>query len=382
MFNSTVSTSARQAVDTKDILKDVWDDEETRCDSLSSLADEQFFLANEDDSVHASFVRLPLWDSRRFESKCRIAAGTSGSELELCTDLLSQQVVCVKRIKPSEEAFAETDVAVAQLFLAGALELENDECGAYHVEAISKVTKHMCTCLGAFRDSTSDAVYLVSEYLPGGDLFDVALDLGNIGPDREERAWPYIHSLVNATLAFHEAGIAHGDMSVENVLLRRGSTDVVLIDFETISFENAMVSGTRGKPAYQAPEMHDGQFYSARDAELFALGVAVYVMATGSYPWVSTRPNQCKYFGYFCHRGLEGLLMKRTVKENNVVIGRAWNLLSYELRMLLTCLLSPNPSERAAGLNPYRQNGGIVCEEAHPTLKSLSSRTSPQQGSP
>eukprot|EP00913_Durusdinium_trenchii_P019726 g18544.t1 len=100
----------------------------------------------------------------------------------------------------------------------------------------------------------------------GGDLFDIAAKLGDPGIEREQQIYPIVVSLMQAVRALHVRGIAHGDISLENALLRYGS-QVVLIDFAMAVTENVeAATGHRGKPSYMAPEMFVQRNWQVRAA--------------------------------------------------------------------------------------------------------------------
>mmetsp|Transcript_69542 Transcript_69542/g.225009 ORF Transcript_69542/g.225009 Transcript_69542/m.225009 type:complete len:395 (+) Transcript_69542:72-1256(+) len=226
-------------------------------------------------------------------------------------------------------------------------------------------TRGVCACHGAFTDAQGDAL-LITEYVPGGDLFDVAGQLGSPGPEREEQAWPLIRSFLRAVTNLHDLGIAHGDISLENALRRPGMCgEVVLIDFEaavTGDRDLSAASGSRGKPSYQAPEMHVREHYDARAADLFSCGVAIYGLAVGTYPWSSTRPGVCKSFGFFAARGLEAFLERKCVGGRPV-----GEVMSGKLCALLAVLLDFEPACRDA-FKQFLEGDGEVHAEVPETL--------------
>lgn len=290
---------------------------------------------------------LEPWDEYRFVLwRVLMQAPRSGGQVELHLDYVTGAVIVVKRvpwhrIRESPEAFRQAfpeepenpwqDLAIAQ------------HLGRPEPLGISGV----CLCHGVFRSTTGDLM-LASEYLPGGDLFDVASRLGDPGPAREQKAWVLIQSLVDAVLAMHERGFAHGDISLENTLLQRDGRSVALIDFGmAVSGDLSAASGLRGKPSYQAPEMHTKLTYDARCADLFACGVAAYALSLGSYPWTSTRPGRCVAFNYTRAHGVEAFLNRRRVAVNGERVSVA-GLMSRRYRRLLHVLLDLEPASRLA----------------------------------
>jgi len=291
-------------------------------------------------------VGLPIWDTQRYRFKgVQIPAPRSGGCIELYRDRVTRTWLAVKHVPrerfcDSPEAFRETfpteqenpwqEMAVAQ---------QLGQPGPGRVRAV-------CQYHGAFVNGRGDLL-LASEYIPGGDLFDIASRLGDPGPRRERQAWPLVRSLLDAVFQLHTRSIAHGDVSVENILRRPGlGGEVVLVDFGMSTTGNlSTVKGVRGKPSYQAPEMHAQSTYDARCADLFACGVAAYALAIGGYPWTSTRPGACIAFKYARQNGLLAYFEKRRISVGGIHRPVS-NCLSPLYTKLLLALLDFEPSAR------------------------------------
>jgi serine/threonine protein kinase len=223
--------------------------------------------------------------------------------------------------------------------------------------------KGVCPCHGAYRD-VSGAALLVSEYMAHGDLFDVSASLGAPGPERERKVWPMALSLLSAVDELHAIGVAHGDISAENVLWRPGSADSVgealLIDFAmAVTGDLRAVPRRGGKASYQAPEMYLGRRYDARAADAFAAGVVVYILAMGAYPWMSTRPGVSRTFDFASKHGLQALFRKRCVqvRQNRLSVAEC---LSPRMQALLLALLDFEPSRRLSATDVLRRTKGLL----------------------
>lgn len=143
-------------------------------------------------------------------------------------------------------------------------------------------------------------LFIVTEFLPGGDLFShLAL---RTQPLLEPEA-AHIVAQVSSGLAFcHKLGIAHRDLKLENLLVERVSLRATvelwspdwhseeLFDVKICDFGFARVAaGCRvGTAIYAAPEILDGDpgsgWYDMFKADAFALGVATFVLLCRSYP--------------------------------------------------------------------------------------------------
>lgn len=105
------------------------------------------------------------------------------------------------------------------------------------------------------------------------------------GPLAAEEAARIGIELCRALAALHHAGLVHRDVKASNVMRAAGGR-IVLMDLGAGTVlapgaaTGAPVSGT---PLYMAPELLRGEATTPR-ADLYALGVLLYHMATGDFP--------------------------------------------------------------------------------------------------
>lgn len=319
---------------------------------LSTSASSQANLAPVQDlpALADGHPQLEQWNSQRFRFlKVLMIAPRSGGQIELHMDRMTSATVVVKRLPMSRMR----EDAEAYHFLFP--DEQEDPWKEIEVsQLLGRPGDHFmgsCLCYGAFRNQEGD-VLLVSEYLPGGDLFDMASLMSPPGPLREAEVWPIVMCLLEVVLALHSRGIAHSDISLENALLRRlesKAAQVVLVDFGAVVTSNlGVATGVRGKPSYQAPEMHTHPTYDARAADIFACGVVAYALVVGSYPWSSTRPGACLAFEYAQRQGVQALLQRRRVPAQGLEKLRMTvaSCLSLRFQRLLVGLLDADPKRR------------------------------------
>lgn len=302
----------------------------------------------------ASVEGLPQFDSERFRYQRRLtAAPRSCGQIELYYDCAFGCTVAVKHVphqslRSNPEAFRAANPNDPESPWQEFATLEQvGSDGAGRVQGVARYH-------GTFTNSKGDAL-LVIEYFPDGDLFAVASRLGEPSYKREVQVFPLVSSLIEAVHSLHKNGIAHGDVSLENAMWRPsapGHNQVALIDFgASASSSTPLVKGRRGKPSYQAPEMHSGKPYEAKAADLFALGVAIYALVLKGYPWSSTRQRACRAFVFARRFGMEAYFAKRRVTTADGTRRTVDEIVSPFTRHLLLALLDCCPRRRVDAFN-------------------------------
>eukprot|EP00930_Biecheleria_cincta_P034916 TRINITY_DN24060_c0_g2_i1.p1 TRINITY_DN24060_c0_g2~~TRINITY_DN24060_c0_g2_i1.p1 ORF type:complete len:455 (+),score=64.46 TRINITY_DN24060_c0_g2_i1:28-1365(+) len=215
----------------------------------------------------------------------------------------------------------------------------------------------LCNTLGVFMDQTD--LLVVSAFADHGDLFDWCQRGHYPGPDREMAVRPIAQQMRSAVRYLHKRDIAHCDLSLENFLLAGtgasdGRLEVKLIDFSMAALGRENLVGARGKPSYEAPEMHQGQSHDPFRADVFALGVCLFLLASGNYPWKSTRPRCCPRFELARKKGFRAYLKRRAVRSK-AKGDHTSQVHSGALIQLLEGLLQVQPLERAGLESPLWQ---------------------------
>jgi serine/threonine protein kinase/WD40 repeat protein len=127
--------------------------------------------------------------------------------------------------------------------------------------------------------------YLVMQYVPGRSLQE---KLDESGPLDVREILRIGTQAARALAAAHAQGVVHRDIKPANILLENCVERVRLTDFglaRAIDDASLTQSGViAGTPQYMAPEQARGEPVDAR-ADLFALGAALYAMATGRSPF-------------------------------------------------------------------------------------------------
>ena len=156
--------------------------------------------------------------------------------------------------------------------------------------------------VGVYDQGDDDGtVFLVMEYVPGHTLRDV---IRKEAPMPASRAIDLLEPVVSALAAAHRAGLIHRDVKPENVLIadesRHGANSIKVADFglaKAISAEtqHTATSGVLiGTVSYLAPELViDGR--ADPRADVYAVGVVLYELLTGTKPHEGESPIQVAY---------------------------------------------------------------------------------------
>ncbi|MFF9566025.1 Stk1 family PASTA domain-containing Ser/Thr kinase [Streptomyces sp. NPDC014685] len=136
-------------------------------------------------------------------------------------------------------------------------------------------------------------VYLAMEYVAGCTLRDVLRDRGALQP---RAALDILEPVLAALGAAHRAGFVHRDMKPENVLIGDDGR-VKVADFGLVRAVGSVTSTTGsvlGTVSYLAPEQIEHGTADTR-TDVYACGVVLYEMLTGSKPHGGETPAQVIY---------------------------------------------------------------------------------------
>ncbi|KAG9400532.1 hypothetical protein AC1031_010748 [Aphanomyces cochlioides] len=117
----------------------------------------------------------------------------------------------------------------------------------------------------------------VLEYCPKGDLLDLLLDQKRFSVATTRT---YFHQIASAVHFMHECGYAHRDLSFENVFLD-ANNQCKLGDFGLAIATTARPRHIAGKSSYAAPEVYLGKPYGPAQADIWSLGMILFIMLTG-----------------------------------------------------------------------------------------------------
>ena len=132
--------------------------------------------------------------------------------------------------------------------------------------------------------STIHNIYLMMEYVEGGDLFDYITT--NIYLS-ETIACHIYRQIISVLDYLTEMGISHRDIKPENILLDESHKNIKVIDFGLSNYckNKELLASSCGSPCYASPEMLSGKPYRGVTTDLWSSGVVLYSMLVGSLPF-------------------------------------------------------------------------------------------------
>jgi serine/threonine protein kinase len=175
---------------------------------------------------------------------------------------------------------------------------------------------------------TNKYIYIILEYISGHSL-STSLKRKPTRRLEEFEANKYFHELLQALDYCHSKGITHRDIKLENTLIDNANKRVKLIDFGFATcFSNLKkVKLFCGTPSYMAPEIVSRKEYCGPPVDIWAAGVLLYVLLTGSFPFKGNSDSE---------------LYKNILKGHLVFP----DYLSIAAKQLISKMLSLDPTKR------------------------------------
>ncbi|CAF1418103.1 unnamed protein product [Adineta ricciae] len=150
-------------------------------------------------------------------------------------------------------------------------------------ENIIKMHHHFIEC---------GKIFMILEFASQGDLLTYVQRVGAIPADKRT-LWS--SQLCSAVRYLHELEVVHRDLKLENLLLDMND-NMKLCDFgfsKDVLKSNEYLSKTYcGSRAYVSPEILLGLPYDAKKADVWAIGVILYIFVTGVMPFKEDKNNQ------------------------------------------------------------------------------------------
>jgi len=129
-------------------------------------------------------------------------------------------------------------------------------------------------------ESTTD-IFMVMEYVPGGELFDYIVTHGKLS---ENIARHFFQQIISGVDYCHQHMVVHRDLKPENLLID-SHNDVKIADFglSTMMSDGDFLKTSCGSPNYAAPEVISGKLYAGPEVDCWSCGVILYTLVCASF---------------------------------------------------------------------------------------------------
>ena len=148
----------------------------------------------------------------------------------------------------------------------------------------SMMHKNVIKCYDSF--AHNNKFYTVMDYAEGGELSTLLKEKGVLSEQESKKIFKQIYE---AVCYIHGQNIIHRDLKPNNILfLDEERTHVVVIDFGISGFSNGNQREKikAGTTTFLPPELASGEeFSSNRKLDIWALGIILYRMVEGVYPF-------------------------------------------------------------------------------------------------
>ena len=161
-------------------------------------------------------------------------------------------------------------------------QLEKERLETMFMREAVKLTLCQHEHIVKFYEPFKEAGYscLVMEYIPGETLDK----LGKISP---EEALIYIQQIGAALTIVHEHHLIHGDIQPENIILRAGKSEAVLIDFDLVlDFDHGLTTRRvrENVEGFASLELCTKNTKPTAASDIYSLAATFYYAITGQVP--------------------------------------------------------------------------------------------------
>lgn len=164
------------------------------------------------------------------------------------------------------------------------------------------------------------SLYIVTEYLNGGELFDKISQKGSF---TEKEVHGIVTQILSAIIYLHDLNIIHRDLKPENIIFEKLGLDEMnlkLIDFGTSREiqKDQKLKIKMGTPYYIAPEVLKKNY--DQKCDVWSLGVITYILFCGYPPF---------------NGSTDAKIMERILTNDVIFPDEDWSQVSKEAKSLI-----------------------------------------------
>ena len=136
-----------------------------------------------------------------------------------------------------------------------------------------------------------EKLFIIMEFIQGKSLEQYIY--GEIGLIPEEKALPMFIDILDTVAYLHNNGVLHLDIKSNNIMLQPNGK-IKLLDMGIASrMSDASDSTGFGTPAYMPPEQSEKR-QCGRYTDIFALGIMLFEMLTGTIPYAGQTTSEIR----------------------------------------------------------------------------------------
>ncbi|GAA6013986.1 hypothetical protein JCM10207_000196 [Rhodosporidiobolus poonsookiae] len=130
---------------------------------------------------------------------------------------------------------------------------------------------------------TGSELYLIMEYVEGGELFDYLVSKGRLHADEARH---YFQQIISGVDYCHRFNICHRDLKPENLLLD-SEKNIKIADFGMAALERGgkLLETSCGSPHYASPEIVAGLNYHGSSSDIWSCGIILFALLNGNLPF-------------------------------------------------------------------------------------------------
>ena len=190
---------------------------------------------------------------------------------------------------------------------------------------------------------TGNVEYGLFEYLKNGELQNYVFLLKK--KFSEDIAKKIFYEILLGLETCHENGISHGDIKLQNILFN-SNFGIKLIDLGFAKkIKEGLISEITGSKYYNAPEMFScaTKGYDGVLADIFSLGVVLFVLVMGFYPFDKPNMIDSRYKLIF-KKDFDNFWKK--CEQKKISSDKYFSGVSKEFKDLFEKMVCPKPKER------------------------------------
>jgi len=130
---------------------------------------------------------------------------------------------------------------------------------------------------------TNTDIFMVLEFVSGGELFEYIVKRGKLHEDMARR---FFQQIISGLDYCHRHMIVHRDLKPENLLLDQ-HLNIKIADFglSNMMSDGEFMKTSCGSPNYAAPEVISAKLYAGPEVDIWSAGVILYALLCGTLPF-------------------------------------------------------------------------------------------------